>query len=94
VIPKEYNDYVSAYTTCDAVFLYEAALKKTLGASETAVVQKAIESLGTGYKSASVLGASTGFGSGDHDAPASYRPWGWQSGCSCFAYTGGPRAMP
>lgn len=93
LIPKEYNDFLTAYTTCDAVFLYERALKRTRGVSTASVVRGAIESLGTTYESASVLEAKATFAPGRHEAPTVYRPWSFQRSCVCFAYTGPAQAF-
>jgi hypothetical protein len=94
IIPSLYNDFHAAYTTCDAMFLYEVALKATRGASSAGVVMRAIEALGSSYKGATSIDARTGFGTGDHDAVAVYRPWTWRKDCECFLYTGGPRPLP
>ena len=94
VIPAQYADFVAAYTTCDAFFLYERALKVTRGVSRADVVRNAIEAFGTTYTGATAIDAKTGFGPGDHDAPSVYRPWRWQRDCDCFLYTGGSRRLP
>lgn len=94
VIPQQYNDFHSAYTTCDAVFLYERALTATRGNATAALVSKAIEALGTGYAGVTAHGTKTGFGPDDHDAVTTYRPWRWQRDCDCFLYIGGPRPLP
>ncbi len=93
VIPAQYADYVAAYTTCDAVFLYERALKATRGVSTASVATKAIEAVGTTYAGATAHNGKTGFGPDDHDAVALYRPWTWKSDCDCFLYVGGPRPL-
>jgi hypothetical protein len=94
VIPEQYNDFHSAYTTCDAMFLYERALKATRGNATPSLVTKAIESLGTAYAGATSHNGKTGFGPDDHDAASTYRPWTWKRDCDCFFYTGGPRPLP
>jgi hypothetical protein len=94
VIPSQYSDYVTAYTTCDAMFLYERALKATHGVSAAKVVTSAIEALGTSYAGATAHNAKTGFGADDHDAVSLYRPWTWKRDCDCFLYIGGPRPLP
>lgn len=94
VIPQQYSDYVAAYTTCDAMFLYETALKATRGTSTSAVVARAIEALGTTYKGVTAHEARTGYGPDDHDAVSLYRPWTWQPDCKCFLYIGASRPLP
>lgn len=88
IVPAQYNDFLSAYTTCDALFLYEAALTATRGAADAPSIVSAITALGAGYQSASTLNGRTGFGARRRDAPAEYRQWGWDNSCSCFVYKG------
>lgn len=94
IVPAQYNDFLSAYTTCDALFLYEAALTATRGAADAASVVRAITALGAGYQSPSTLNGRTSFGPRRRDAPAEYRPWGWDSSCSCFVYKGEAAPLP
>ena len=94
VIPEQYNDFHSAYTTCDAMFLYERALKATRGVSAAGAVATAIEALGTAYAGPTAHNGKTGYGPDDHDAVSTYRPWTWKRDCDCFLYIGGPRPMP
>jgi hypothetical protein len=94
LIPKGYNDYLEAYTTCDAVFLYADALRLTGGSTTANRVAQAIESLGTSFQAASTYGGITDFSVSRRDAPAEWRPWAWSAGCSCFEYQGSPHAFP
>jgi hypothetical protein len=94
IVPSQYNDFINVYTTCDALFLYEAALRSTAGSTDSSSVVQAITSLGTSYQSATTLQAATQFTSRRRDAPSQYRRWGWDAGCSCFVYSGQTAAMP
>jgi ABC-type branched-subunit amino acid transport system substrate-binding protein len=94
IVPSQYNDFVSAYTSCDALFLYEAALTGTKGDARGPVVAAAIAALGSRYGSVSTYSGRTGFSSTHRDAPAQYRPWAWVSSCSCFRYTGQAAPLP
>jgi hypothetical protein len=84
--PTQQGDFTTAFQACDAIFLYEAALRATNGNSEPKAIAAAIDALGGTYQSAYTLGGLTRFG-GRHDAPAQARPWSWSTGCSCFRYT-------
>jgi ABC-type branched-subunit amino acid transport system substrate-binding protein len=87
LVPTQHGDYTAAFLTCDAVFLYEAALKATNGNSDATAISAAIDAMGDRYQSAVTLDGRTRFG-GRHDAPALARPWAWNTGCGCFQYTG------
>jgi ABC-type branched-subunit amino acid transport system substrate-binding protein len=88
--PSGYNDLVTAYTTCDALFLYEAALKATRGNSDAAAITSAIEAMGDSYQSASALDGRVRLQRGRHDVTIVARPWAWDAGCTCFTYTSDP----
>jgi hypothetical protein len=86
LVPRQYSDYVTMYTFCDAMFLYEAALRVTNGNSNGALIAGAVEGMGTSYTSVTTLQAT--FGPAQHDAPTLARPWGWTPSCSCYTYQG------
>ncbi|MBV9291956.1 MAG: ABC transporter substrate-binding protein [Frankiales bacterium] len=92
--PSQYNDFVSAYTTCDGLFLYAAALSLTRGDSAAAAAVGAITRLGTSYSAVSTYDGATYYKPTHRDAPAEYRLWSWVNGCSCFRYHGQPLRMP
>jgi ABC-type branched-subunit amino acid transport system substrate-binding protein len=94
IVPAQWADYFAAYTTCDALFLYQAALTATAGAADGSSIARAITALGTTYVGASPLDGRTAFGPDRRDAPSEYRPWGWDGGCSCFVYQGAPAVLP
>lgn len=91
--PSSSGDYGTAYGTCDAFFLYEAALRATNGNSDPGAIAAAIDALGDDYQSAYTLDGRTRFG-GRHDAPALARPWAWDGGCGCFTYVGDAYELP
>lgn len=88
IVPKQYNDFVNAYTACDALFLYETALDATGGSSDSAGVLGAITALGERYVGVSGLEGRTSFSAERRDGPSRYRQWGWIDDCSCFQYIG------
>lgn len=94
MVPTQYNDLLTAYTTCDGLFLYEAALTATKGNPDARSVIGAINALGTRYQSVSTLDGKASFSATRHDAPDAYRPWGWDDGCSCFVYIGPSQPLP
>jgi hypothetical protein len=91
---SEYVEIKVAYTTCDALFLYERALLATNGHTEPRLVRDAVLRLGTSFTSLSTLNGRTRFASGQRDAPAAWRAFNWNASCACFRYDGPERAMP
>lgn len=89
--PTQFNDFLGAYTSCDGLFLYEAALKRTNGQSGADVVIPAITSLGTGYRGVGLYEGRTDYSG--RQAPAAYRPWRFFAECSCFRYSGPVQAI-
>ena len=82
VHPQSATDYQYAYYICDAVFLYEDALKATGGVTTGSQVIAAIDALGTSFQSTFALGGATTFGSGHvNNPPASYRAITYGAGC-------------
>jgi len=86
--PKGYNDYFEAYTTCDSLFLYDAALLAAGGQTAAGPVVSALASV-----FGKTLLASTYNGVGryipeQHGGPGVWRQWGWAKSCSCFQYVG------
>ena len=93
VEPTQYNDFISAFTSCDALFLYESALEATRGSSDGPSVVGAITALGDSHAGVAALEGRTHFDAGRRDAPSVYRQWGWVEDCSCFRYAGPPHAF-
>ena len=89
VVPSQYNDFHGAYTTCDGLFLYEAALQRTKGDDSAGAVIGAITSLGQSYAGVGLHSGRTTFSAQRRDAPTTYRPWKWVSDCRCFRFSGG-----
>ena len=94
IVPAQYNDYMNAYTTCDAFFMYDRALRASHGVATASVVRSAIEAFGTTYAGPSAHDGKTSYGPGDHDAVSVYRPWTYKKDCTCFLYVGAARPMP
>lgn len=90
--PTQHGDFTAAFATCDAVFLYEAALTATKGNDAPTQVAATIDAMGTRYQSAFTHGGQTRFG-GRHDAPAQAQPWAWNDSCGCFKYILAPYAI-
>ncbi len=76
---------------CDGLFFIKAALDKT-PLYDVAGLRKAVEILGTSYKSPWTI--TTRFGPGRHDGATSYRMLGYQAACTCFKFVSGPKAIP
>jgi ABC-type branched-subunit amino acid transport system substrate-binding protein len=91
--PTQHADFGTAFGACDALFVYESALRVTRGNSDPSAVVPAIDRLGAGQPSAYTYGGLFRFG-GLHDNPAAARPWAWDGGCSCFTYIGQAYGMP
>ncbi len=93
IVPKTSIDYKIAYTTCEAFFIAERGLQASHGRTGAALIQ-GVQSLGTGYESATKLGGFAAFGRERHDSVLKVRPLVWVDACSCFDYTGVVRDIP
>lgn len=91
--PHGYNDYMEAFTTCDGLTLYDAALKADGGQTGAGQVLAALQSVIGKTPLASLYDGRGRYASDDHGGPAVYRQWGWSSGCACFRYTGPTRTV-
>lgn len=92
--PKAYNDYMEAYTTCDGLFLYAAALQRTKGNSAPAGVVPALHQVASGMLGASTYDGRMAVTSAEHGGPAMWREYSYNSGCGCLRYTGVAHAIP
>ena len=91
--PKGYNDYFEAFTTCDSLFLYAAALKADAGQTALGPVVTALSSvIGKTLLSSTYAGVGR-YAADQHGGPAVWRQWGWTSSCSCFTYLGQPHPI-
>lgn len=88
ITPTQYNDFLEAYTTCDALFLYDKVLRATGGQTALSLEKAAMEGLGSSFSGSSTLSGRTTFSATRHNAPAMWRAWNYQTACSCFRYTG------
>ncbi len=86
ITPAASADFAFAFSACEALFLYEVALKANQGRSDGAAIISTIESLGTGFTSVANLDGRSAFSKDRHDAPAQARHFAWTPGCSCFTY--------
>lgn len=86
--PSGYNDYMEAFTTCDGLFLYAAALAADGNQTSTGPVVSALASvIGKTLLSSTYDGAGR-YVAAQHGGPAVWRQWGWVTACSCFEYLG------
>jgi hypothetical protein len=95
VQPRTAADFGYAYSACEALFLYERALKLTGGNSDGVAVSNAIASLGSKFQSTlNLYGRSTYSGARRNNAPEVYKPINWDGNCSCFRYGHQTFTMP
>jgi hypothetical protein len=80
------TDYFYAFNLCDALFVYEKALKATGGRTDGSLIAPAIEALGTSHISTLNLEGRAAFTHSKHDGPSLARYFAWDRGCSCFTY--------
>lgn len=90
-VPREFNDFLAAYTSCDGLFAYEAALQRTGGRSGGAEVVQALTALGRSLPAAGTYGGRTDYSR--RNAPAVYRAWRYGTDCSCFRYSSGEQPI-
>lgn len=76
---------------CDAIFLLKEALERA-PSLDAAGLHAGIAALGDSHDSAVTLSAR--YVPGRHDSAAAYRLLTFDTACTCFAYTGEPKAMP
>ena len=88
LVPKGYNDFFEAFTTCDALFLYAGALAADGGQSQLPSVVGALSSVIGRTQLSSTYGGAGHFVANQHGGAAVWRQWGWVGGCSCFQYAG------
>lgn len=93
--PRSAADFGYAYNACEAVFLYEKALKLDGGNTALTAVSAAIASLGNSFESSlNLYGQSTFSASAQNNAPSVYKPINWDGNCSCFRYGSQTYPMP
>ncbi|HVV76478.1 MAG TPA: hypothetical protein VHC43_10620 [Mycobacteriales bacterium] len=95
VKPRSAADFGYAYNACEAVFLYERALKLDGGSSNGVAVSAAIASLGHSFESTlNLYGRTTFSNAARNNAPAVYKPINWDGNCHCFRYGHQTYPMP
>lgn len=80
------TDYAFAFNICEALFVYDAALRATGGKTDGPLVGRAIEALGSSFVGPLNLDGRDTYGPNRHDAPSLARYLAWDGGCSCFTY--------
>ena len=79
---------------CEEFLTLEAALKADGAKSDEASLTAGLNSLGTSYSSALILGGFHPlFGASTKDAPAMFATFAGNAACSCYAYTSGPQPL-
>jgi ABC-type branched-subunit amino acid transport system substrate-binding protein len=91
--PAGTNDYMLAYTSCDALFMYAAALQRTNGHADSAAVVSALTATAPAYQSAATYGGRVQVSNAQRGGAAVWREWGYADDCSCFVYKGNERPM-
>jgi hypothetical protein len=95
VRPRAAADFGYAYNACEAVFLYEKALKLDGGNADGAAISNAIAAIGTGFESTLNLYGRSVFSSAKrNNAPAVFKPINWDGNCHCFRYGHSTFQMP
>ena len=91
--PKGYNDYFEAFTTCDGLFLYDAAVRAAGGQTAEGPVVSALASVFGQTLLSSTYDGVGRFAADQHGGPGVWRQWGWAKSCSCFQYFGPTHAI-
>jgi hypothetical protein len=91
--PSSAADYSYVLNVCEALFVYERALRATNGHHDGSLIKPAIEAAGR-FDSAINLEGGSVLSRTVHDAPSRVRHFAWDGECRCFVYTGGSRPMP
>jgi hypothetical protein len=94
VYPRSATDYGYAYNACEAVFVYEKALKLDGGNSDGQAISNAIGNIGTFQSTLNLEGKSIFSSARRNDAPEFYKPINWDGSCHCFRYGSQTYPMP
>lgn len=89
------NDRLSSLTAtlyCELMWEFRIVGEQVQGPLTHENWRAAFPTIGTGYTSVSTF--ATNFASGRNDNATQYRPYAWDTGCSCLAYTGPAVAIP
>jgi hypothetical protein len=91
--PAGVNDFMLAYVSCDALFLYAAALQVTNGRTDGPAVVQALTAVAPKFESASTYGGRVQVSNVQRGGAAVWREWGFADNCNCFVYKGPERAL-
>lgn len=91
--PSSAADYSFVLNVCEALLVYERALRVTNGHHDGALVKQAIEAEGAFDSAMNLEGGSLLSGT-VHDAPSRVRHFAWDGDCRCFTYRGASRPLP
>jgi ABC-type branched-subunit amino acid transport system substrate-binding protein len=91
--PASVNDFMLAYTTCDALFMYAAALQLTGGHTDASAVSQALAAVAPKFETASTYGGRAQITSVQRGGAAVWREWGFADNCNCFVYKGSEHAL-
>jgi hypothetical protein len=94
LVPKQYNDFMFAFVTCDALDMYAKALAVTGGRSDGLEVQRALTRVIPTFRGATTYDGAFGVSARQRGGPAHYREIGYVDACSCFQYRGPVRVVP
>jgi hypothetical protein len=89
--PASQADLYKLYDICATFFLLRDGLNKAASLNASGF-QAAVESMGPAPQLAAASFDET-YGPGKHWGAASYSGLAYDSGCSCFKYTGSPRSL-
>lgn len=89
VKPSNTADGLALDLTCSLFFALEDALKATGGHGDAASLRRGLESAG---ESPYLLGGRRLTSAARHDSPELFATIGYKPACSCFVYTGAPKA--
>jgi substrate-binding family protein len=92
--PKAYNDFLTAYITCDSLSLYALALTRTNGHTDATAIEQAVVAAMPSFQGASTYAGRLMSNATQRGGPAQYREWGWTPDCSCYTYRGPTYSIP
>ena len=94
LVPAQYNDFMFAYVSCDALDVYARALTVTGGRSGAREIQQALLQIMPSFVGAATYAGAFAVSPLQRGGPGRYRETGWTDACSCFMYRGPVRAIP
>ena len=92
--PTAYNDFMIAYTSCDSISLYAAALTVTHGNTDPSTVEAALAQIEPTFQGAATYNGGYTVSGNQAGGAQSWRAYNYATSCSCLQYSGPTYPLP